>query len=170
MNKLLALLLLIPATAFADDDTTLSRLLLAHHEAPNRAEIERHVADPKPRLIAWAADTRLFPPLRKRAIAVLAEWRDAEVEATFRALLAERDPRVVHHVAFAFTAAFPAKAVAVVGPLLDDADTELALSAVDALVRVESPAARARLDAVRRPAIRARIEAARADPRKFIRR
>ncbi len=157
----LTLVLALPATAWADDDATLTRLLLAHHEAPTRAEIERHIASPKPRLVAWALDAQLFPPLRKRAIAVLAEWGDAEVEDTYRALLVRRDARVMHHVTFAFSRAFPVEAPAVLGPLLDGEDRELALSAVDALVRVDTPAARLRLDAVRTPAVRARIGAAR---------
>ncbi|MEQ9495284.1 MAG: hypothetical protein RIT81_00465 [Deltaproteobacteria bacterium] len=171
MKKLLLLVsLLFPAAALADDDTTLSRLLLAHHDAPTRAQIERHVEAPKPRLVAIALDARMFPPLRKRAIAVLAAWPDAEVEATYRTLLARRDEHVMHHVTFAVARAFPEEAPDILTPLMLQTDHELLLSAVDALVRVDTAEARAQLDAVMDPSLSATIRAARRRAEKIRRR
>lgn len=162
MRALVAIALFLPSLAYADDDRTLSALLLAHHEAPTRAQLESKVSDVRRRLIAFSTNVRVLPPLRDRAIDALAAWPDAEVEVAFRTILArDDDDRARHRVLFAYGRAFPREAPRIVGAFLESGDRELRRTAVESLARVPTPAARAVLDGVQDPALRARIERAR---------
>lgn len=137
-------------------------LLSGFEEAPRRDEWRAFGTAMIPLLRAVAEDTGAPGYARLRAVRALGAFENREARVALRRALRRPEALMVREAALAMTEAFGAAAEADVAPLLSHADTAVREAAIDALGRMGTAGARARLQArlpqERDEVLRARIE------------